>query len=63
MLHTNVLMSKGGSSSITVYVEIASYGVYSTEKNPGYSNKIHDFLNEKLGVPSDRSVFLNHVNL
>ncbi len=60
MLHTNVAMSKAGSSTTTVYVEIASFGVFSAEKNPGYANMIHDFLNEKLGVPSDRSVFLRY---
>ncbi len=37
MLHANVMMSKGGSSSNTVYVEIASYGVFSTEKNPAHA--------------------------
>ncbi len=50
-------MSKAGNGDThCVCVEISSFGVFSPEKNPGYANKIHNFLNEKLKIPSDRSV-------
>ena len=47
-------MSKGGTTDPVMSIEIASFDVFSPEKNPEYANKILDFVHEQLNLPYPR---------
>lgn len=59
-LSTGLTMSRGGSDSATMTVEIWSIGVFDADRNLNYTKDVFHFLTDTLSLPPNRIVLLFH---
>lgn len=57
-IQSGAQMCRGGNNAPTATLIIWSVGVFSAEKNPGYSKTLYDFLLPQFNIPANRFVLL-----
>lgn len=58
LVNSDARMCKNGSKDVTCLLTISSINVFDEEKNPGYTDKLSEFLVSKLKIPRNRVVLV-----